>query len=195
MRLSPVHDAQISLNESIIEDACLMPPKKLSHKPTAISLFAGAGGCSLGFQQEGFDVRFATDLDRDAVESYRRNFAGTLCEVADVRDLGPEMLLDKVGLRSGELDILLGGPPCQGFSSAGVKSGEDPRNSLVRHYVRLLEGIRPKWFVMENVEGLLTNDGGLHVRDAVEAFLNAGYSVNLEKVYAQGYGVPTKLRR
>jgi len=163
--------------------------------PTAISLFAGAGGCSLGFQQAGFDIRFATDIDRDAVESYRRNFAGTPCEVADVRDLGPEMLLDKVCLRSGELDILLGGPPCQGFSSAGMKSAEDPRNSLVRHYVRLLEGIRPKWFVMENVEGLLTNDGGLHVRDAVEAFLNAGYSVNLEKVYAQGYGVPQRRKR
>ena len=129
------------------------------------------------------------------MESYQRNFKATPCEVADVRDLGPEMLLDKVGLRAGELDILLGGPPCQGFSSAGMKSGEDPRNSLVRHYVRLLEGIRPKWFVMENVEGLLTNDGGLHVRAAVEAFLDAGYSVNLEKVYAQGYGVPQRRKR
>jgi len=185
----------MSLNESIAEDACPMPSEKMSTKPTAISLFAGAGGCSLGFQQAGFDVRFATDIDRDAVESYRRNFAGTPCEVADVRNLGPEMLLDKIGLRSGELDILLGGPPCQGFSSAGMKSGEDPRNSLVRHYVRLLEGIRPKWFVMENVEGLLTNDGGLHVRDAVAAFLEAGYSLNLEKVYAQGYGVPQRRKR
>ena len=166
-----------------------------SIKPTAISLFAGAGGCSLGFQQAGFDVRFATDIDRDAVDSYRRNFPGTTCEAADVRDLGPEVLLDRIGLRSGELDILLGGPPCQGFSSAGMKSGEDSRNSLVRHYVRLLEGIRPKWFVMENVEGLLTNDGGVHVRDAVEAFLHAGYSVNLEKVYAQGYGVPQRRKR
>lgn len=163
--------------------------------PSAISLFAGAGGCSLGFQQAGYDVRFATDLDRDAMESYRRNFPDTPCEVADVRDLGPEMLLEKVGLEPGELDILLGGPPCQGFSSAGMKSGEDPRNSLVRHYVRLLEGMRPKWFVMENVEGLLTNDGGLHVRDAVEAFIDAGYSVNLEKVYAQGYGVPQRRKR
>jgi DNA (cytosine-5)-methyltransferase 1 len=171
----------MSLNESIAEDAALQSFPQLACKPTAISLFAGAGGCSLGFQQAGYDVRFATDIDGDAVESYRRNFPETPCEVADVRDLGPEMLLDKVGLRSGELDILLGGPPCQGFSSAGMKSGEDPRNSLVRHYVRLLEGIRPKWFVMENVEGLLTNDGGLHVRDAVEAFLNAGYSVNLGK--------------
>lgn len=174
-------------------------PKKCAERPgqqpSAISLFAGAGGCSLGFQQAGFDVRFATDVDGDAVESYRRNFAGTPCEVADVRDLGPEILLDRAGLHPGELDILLGGPPCQGFSSAGIKSGEDPRNSLVRHYVRLLESMRPKWFVMENVEGLLTNDGGLHVRDAVEAFLHAGYSVNLEKVYAQGYGVPQRRKR
>lgn len=96
---------------------------KLGHKPTAISVFAGAGGCSLGFQQAGFDVRFATDIDRDAVESYRSNFPETPCEAADVRDLGPDMLLDKVGLRSGELDILLGGPPCQGLSSAAMKSG------------------------------------------------------------------------
>ena len=183
------------LEKSIVEDTSPTCSGKLGHKPSAISLFAGAGGCSLGFQQAGFNVWFATDIDRDAVDSYQRNFPETPCEAADVRDLGPEALLAKIGLCSGELDILLGGPPCQGFSSAGIKSGEDPRNSLVRHYVRLLEGIRPKWFVMENVEGLLTNDGGLHVRDAVEAFLNAGYSVNLEKVYAQGYGVPQRRKR
>lgn len=106
-----------------------------------------------------------------------------------------ETVLHHAKLTSGELDILLGGPPCQGFSSAGVKTGDDPRNSLLSHYIRLLEGIRPKWFVMENVEGLLTNDGGSHVRDAVAAFLEAGYSLNLEKVYAQGYGVPQRRKR
>ena len=164
-------------------------------RPIAISLFAGAGGCSLGFREAGYDIRFATDIDRDAVESYGRNFSATPCETLDVCQMGPEVLLKRAGLRAGELDILLGGPPCQGFSSAGVKSGEDPRNSLVRHYVRLLEGVRPKWFVMENVEGLLTNDGGVHVRDAVAAFLDAGYAVNLEKVYAQGYGVPQRRKR
>jgi len=170
-------------------------PQTRLTRPTAISLFAGAGGCSLGFQQAGFNVLFATDIDDNAVASYRHNFPETPCEAADVRDLGPQALLERVGLHSGELDILLGGPPCQGFSSAGMKSGEDPRNSLVRHYVRLLEGMRPKWFIMENVEGLLTNDGGMHVRDAVEAFIQAGYAVNLEKVYAQGYGVPQRRKR
>lgn len=164
-------------------------------RPTAVSLFAGAGGCSLGFQQAGYDVLFATDIDADAVDSYRRNFARTPCEAADVRSLDANLLLHRIGLRHGQLDILLGGPPCQGFSSAGMKSGDDPRNSLLWHYVRLLEGLGPKWFVMENVEGLLTSGGGLHVRDATAAFLEAGYSVNLEKIYAQGYGVPQRRKR
>lgn len=164
-------------------------------RPTAISLFAGAGGCSLGFGQAGYDVRFASDIDADAVESYRRNFPRTPCEAADIRDLTADDILKRIELKPGELDMLLGGPPCQGFSSAGAKSGDDPRNSLLVHYVRLLEGIRPKWFVMENVEGLLTNGGGAHVRDAVAAFLEAGYSLNLEKVYAQGYGIPQRRKR
>lgn len=164
-------------------------------RPTAVSLFAGAGGCSLGFQQADYDIRCATDIDADAVESYRGNFGKTHCVAADIRELGVASLLECIGLDDGELDILLGGPPCQGFSSAGVKSGDDPRNFLLCHYVRLLEGLRPKWFVMENVEGLLTNAGGLHIRDAVEVFLAAGYSVNVEKVYAQGYGVPQRRKR
>jgi DNA (cytosine-5)-methyltransferase 1 len=165
------------------------------HRPTAISLFAGAGGCSLGFGQAGYDILFATDIDADAVDSYRRNFLGIPCEAGDIRQLAADAVLERIGLNAGELDILLGGPPCQGFSSAGVKAGDDPRNSLLTHYVRLLEGIRPKWFVMENVEGLLTNDGGSHVRHTVAAFLEAGFSLNLEKVYAQGFGIPQRRKR
>ena len=164
-------------------------------KPTAISLFAGAGGCSLGFGQANYDIKFATDVDANAVESYRRNFPRTPCEAADIRELTADSVLQRIGLNPGELDVLLGGPPCQGFSSAGVKAGDDPRNSLLTHYIRLLEGVRPKWFVMENVEGLLTNDAGSHVRDTVAAFLQAGYSLNLEKIYAQGYGVPQRRKR
>ena len=163
--------------------------------PTAISLFAGAGGCSLGFKQAGYDIRYAADIDADAVESYRRNFSVTPCEAMDIRELNAELVLQRAGIDSGELDILLGGPPCQGFSSAGGKSGDDPRNFLLHQYVRLLDGIRPKWFVMENVEGLLTNAGGLHIRDAVELFLGAGYAINVEKIYAQGYGVPQRRKR
>ncbi len=165
------------------------------HGATAISLFAGAGGCSLGFKQAGYDIRFAADIDADAVESYRHNFPTTPCEAIDIRELNAELVLQRAGLGLGELDILLGGPPCQGFSSAGAKSSDDPRNFLLHQYVRLLDGIRPKWFVMENVEGLLTNAGGLHIRDAAELFLEAGYAINVEKIYAQGYGVPQRRKR
>lgn len=84
----------MSYKKSIVEDAASHCSTRLAHEPTAISLFTGAGGCSLGFQQAGFDIRFATDIDRDAMESYRRNFSETPCEVADVRDLGREMLSD-----------------------------------------------------------------------------------------------------
>ncbi len=165
------------------------------HGSTAISLFAGAGGCSLGFRQAGYHIRFAADIDADAVESYHHNFPTTPCEAIDIRELNAELVLQRAGLGRGELDILLGGPPCQGFSSAGAKSSDDPRNFLLHQYVRLLDGIRPKWFVMENVEGLLTNAGGLHIRDAVELFLRAGYAINVEKIYAQGYGVPQRRKR
>ena len=185
----------IGLKSDVVIDQPDKTDPAIPFRPTAISLFASAGGCSHGFGQAGYDVRFATDIDADAVESYRRNFPGTPCEAADIRQLTADAVLQRIELNLGELDMLLGGPPCQGFSSAGVKAGDDPRNSLLSHYVRLLEGIRPKWFVMENVEGLLTSDGGSHVRDAVAAFLEAGYSLNLEKVYAQGYGIPQRRKR
>ena len=92
--------------------------------PTAISLFSGSGGCSLGFLQAGYDIRFAMDIEADAVNSYRRNLTGTPCEMADIREFHADTLLQRAQLDQGELDILLGGPPCQGFSSAGVKAEE-----------------------------------------------------------------------
>ena len=82
----------------------------VSFRPTAISLFAGAGGCSLGFGQAGYDIRFATYIDADAVESYRRNFPGTPCEAADIRQLTAEAVLQRLGLNPGELGHRVGSP-------------------------------------------------------------------------------------
>lgn len=168
---------------------------ELVKRPKAISLFAGAGGCSLGFKQAGYEVVYATDFDKSAMETYKLNFPETLAECKDINEIDFAHLLDELKLQQGEIDILIGGPPCQGFSTAGSRFWDDPRNHLLKQYVRALEIIKPKWFLMENVEGLLTSNEGEYVRESVKAFVNLGYSVRLEKVYSQEYGVPQRRKR
>jgi DNA (cytosine-5)-methyltransferase 1 len=103
--------------------------------------------------------------------------------------------MKELNLKAGDLDILIGGPPCQGFSSAGTRFWDDPRNHLLKRYVRVLETLKPKWFLMENVEGLLTSNGGKYVYETVKAFIELGYSVRIEKVYAHEFGVPQRRKR
>jgi DNA (cytosine-5)-methyltransferase 1 len=133
-------------------------------KPTAIAIFCGAGGLSLGFKRAGFDVLFATDINHHALDSYSRYFPSVNIFEGDIRDFSPSSLPNGV-------DILLGGPPCQGFSSAGQQFWDDPRNKLLTEYVRILDAIRPKWFLMENVEGLLTTWNGQYICECVKAML------------------------
>lgn len=121
----------------------------MKQKPHAVALFCGAGGLSLGFQRAGFEILFSTDVDPDAVRSYRTFFPSVNVWLGDIRRLNTSTLPRHV-------DILLGGPPCQGFSSAGQKFWDDERNKLLAEYIRILAAVRPKWFLMENVEGLLT---------------------------------------
>ena len=160
----------------------------MKNKPKAVALFCGAGGLSLGFKRAGYDILFATDCDHDAITTYRKHAPNTNVQEVDVRRL------DTATLPKG-VDILLGGPPCQGFSSAGQKFWADSRNQLLAEYVRVLNDLRPKWFLMENVEGLLTAWNGLYISEAVKAFLSLGYNVALEKVYAHAYGIPQRRKR
>jgi DNA (cytosine-5)-methyltransferase 1 len=162
---------------------------------TAISLFCGAGGCSLGFQRAGCEILFASDIDKAAIDSYKANFPATSCIQSDIRKIDFSQVLLNLGLLVGELDILIGGPPCQGFSTAGLRFWDDPRNSLLKQYIHVLHTIRPKWFLMENVEGLLTADKGKYLHEAVTAFVESGYQVRVEKIYAQEYGVPQRRKR
>lgn len=157
-------------------------------KPKAIALFCGAGGLSLGFKHAGFDVVFATDINHHALASYSRYFATASVFAGDIRNLSPAFLPNSV-------DILLGGPPCQGFSSAGQQFWDDPRNKLLTEYVRVLDALRPKWFLMENVEGLLTAWNGQYICECVKAMLSLGYNVSLEKLYAHAYGIPQRRKR
>lgn len=164
-------------------------------KPKSISLFAGAGGCSLGFRNAGFEIVYATDIDKRAVETYKKNFPETRSECRDINDIDFNQLLRELNLRPGELDMLIGGPPCQGFSTAGTRFWDDPRNHLLKQYIRALEIVKPKWFMMENVEGLLTTKKGEHVFETIKGFIKLGYYVRLEKVYSQEYGVPQRRKR
>jgi DNA (cytosine-5)-methyltransferase 1 len=159
---------------------------KKGHK--GIALFCGAGGLSLGFKRAGFDIIFATDADADTIASYKMFFPTTEVRRSDIRLLDPTVL-------PSDIDILLGGPPCQGFSSAGQKFWDDARNKLLTEYVRILDALKPKWFLMENVEGLLTAWDGQYICETVKALLSLGYNVTLEKVYAHAYGIPQRRKR
>jgi len=103
--------------------------------------------------------------------------------------------LKNLNIEAGELDILIGGPPCQGFSTAGSRFWDDPRNHLLKSYIRALKTIKPKWFIMENVEGLLTSNKGEYIYEAAKAFIELGYQIRVEKIYSQEYGVPQRRKR
>ncbi len=162
---------------------------------TVISLFCGAGGCSLGFKQAGYEILFATDVDKVAGETYLANFSDTRFLREDINNLDFRSILSMCKIAPGQLDILVGGPPCQGFSTAGTRFWDDPRNKLLRSYVEALRTIKPKWFLMENVEGLLTAKNGEYLHEAIKAFVSLGYSIRVEKIYAHEYGIPQRRKR
>lgn len=163
--------------------------------PKAISLFAGAGGCSLGFRDAGYEIIYASDINSDAIATYRLNFPEIPSVAEDIAQMAFEPLLETLGLCGGELDMMIGGPPCQGFSSAGSGVWDDPRNVLLKSYLRALEVMKPKWFFMENVEGLLTANKGKYLFELTKAFIKLGYKVRIDKIYATEYGVPQRRKR
>ncbi len=155
--------------------------KMMITNPKAISLFVGAGGCSLGFKQVRYDIVYASDFNKAAIETYKINFPETKTECKNIEEINFLELLNDLKLKQGEIDILIGGLPCQGFSTAGPRFWDDPRNHLLKQYVRALEIIQPKWFLMENVEGLLTSNKGGYVTEILKAFIALGYSIRLER--------------
>jgi DNA (cytosine-5)-methyltransferase 1 len=151
---------------------------------SVLDLFCGAGGMSRGFCDAGFDVILAIDKNQAAVRTYRENFAHAVEEM----DLSQASRLPKA-------TVIVGGPPCQGFSSAGARRHSDPRNSLVASFAQIIVEQRPEAFVFENVEGFLTGEGGVHVLELIEPLVAAGYRIHLKKVNAANYGVPQHRKR
>ena len=159
--------------------------------PVAVDLFSGAGGLALGVASAGVDVRAHVDSWEPAVETLRANF-GEGHERLNVSDLDAVDLIELCGSKP---DLLLGGPPCQSFTSAGRRDEADPRGTLVGAFSRLAVSLRPSLIVFENVEGFLTAGEGTFVHDLLEPLLDAGYCVRVRKVNLANYGVPQHRKR
>ncbi len=172
-------------------------------KYTAVSLFSGCGGFCEGVRLAGFDVKAAVEIDRFAAQTYRENFPEVPLFEGDVHDFlnqdsptwAPEAsrFLD---VTPGKIDLLFGGPPCQGYSQIGTRALDDPRNELYLQFIRVLKHLRPKAFLMENVPNMLLLDKGRFKREVLEALAEAGYSDSgVEVVVASDFGVPQLRRR
>jgi DNA (cytosine-5)-methyltransferase 1 len=157
---------------------------------SAIDLFCGAGGISLGLAAAGYRVLAANDSNQVALHTYSHNFPTHTTFEGDVRQLEGSTLLRTANLAKGELDLLIGGPPCQGFSIIGSRLILDPRNDLFREFLRLADVLRPRALVMENVPGLATLAGGRILEHVLAGFTATGYRVGFAELLAAQYGVP-----
>jgi DNA (cytosine-5)-methyltransferase 1 len=161
---------------------------------TAIDLFAGAGGLSLGLVRAGFDVKVAVDSWQLAVDTYTKNFQHpAIC--MDLSGLSGEKLLKYAGVSSADLDLLAGGPPCQGFSLQRIGPDTDKRNQLVLDFARLITEAKPRVFLMENVTGLLGHRGKELFSEFRTVLDRGGYITAYKVVNAADFGVPQNRRR
>lgn len=168
----------------------------MESRPTVIDLFCGAGGLSEGFRQAGCNVLLGSDINPGFGETFTRSHNGARFIARPIQSLSSADILSATGLRRGELDVLVGGPPCQGYSVYNHGRGEhDARAGLFREYLRLVNELAPKWLVMENVTGLLSISGGQLIKTITAEIASLGYSVEWRVLRAEDYGVPQERRR
>ena len=163
--------------------------------PTVISLFAGCGGSSLGYSMAGYKELLAVEWDDNAVETFKLNFPDVPVYHGDIGKLSVDEVLETTGLKPGELDILDGSPPCQGFSTTGKRSFDDSRNQLFKEYIRLLRGLQPKVFVMENVSGMVKGKMKLIFVEILKELKASGYKVSARLMNTMWFGVPQSRNR
>jgi DNA (cytosine-5)-methyltransferase 1 len=163
--------------------------------PTVVSTFAGCGGSSLGYSMAGFRELLAVEWDNNAVETFKLNFPDVPVYHGDICKLTVEQALEMTGLQPGELDVFDGSPPCQGFSTAGKREMSDSRNQLFREYVRLLRGLKPKVFIMENVSGMVKGKMKLIFAEIMRELKASGYKVSARLLNAMWFGVPQSRER
>jgi DNA (cytosine-5)-methyltransferase 1 len=158
--------------------------------PTCLDLFSGAGGLSLGFAMAGGSPIGALDNDEDSIKTFQTNFPlATDVTCCAIEGWTPSKNLQKV-------DVVIGGPPCQGFSLArGLRFVDDPRNRLYKHFVVTVDRLRPSWLVMENVEGILNIGGGVILEQILEDFASIGYKLTYRVINMATFGVPQSRKR
>ena len=183
-------------------------------KLTFIDLFAAPGGLSLGFEMAGFRSLAGVDIDAKGMKTYSFNFPDSEAIVVDIRKLDSKGLMRRIGISRGDVDVIAGGPPCQGFSTIGrvkiaslAREGvwnlknhhprfiDDPRNVLYREFVRIVRDLEPAVFVMENVPGMMSYRNGEIVREIIEDFRKIGYRTEARVLNAVEFGVPQVRKR
>lgn len=165
-------------------------------QPTVISTFAGCGGSSLGYKLAGFHELLAVEWDQNAVDTFRLNFPGVPVHHGDIAKLtGAECMRLAGGIKPGELDVFDGSPPCQGFSTAGKRKFDDPRNSLFKEFARLLRELQPKVFVMENVTGMVKGYMKQAYLMIIKELRDCGYNCKGEVLNAMYFNVPQSRER
>jgi DNA (cytosine-5)-methyltransferase 1 len=158
---------------------------------STIDLFCGAGGITEGFREAGYRCLYANDCMPEAIETFLFNHPETWAEPDDIENVDPSLVRKQLALKKGMLDVLVGGPPCQGFSiNAPERFLSDKRNKLFIDYLRFLEEFEPKAFLFENVPGLLSMEDGKIFRQIVREFEEHGYHVAVKILFAAHYGVP-----
>ncbi len=166
-------------------------------RPIAVDLFAGAGGMTLGFEQAGFDILASVEIDpiHCAIHKFNFPFWTVICK--SVEETTGKEIRNSSQIANQEIDVVFGGPPCQGFSLMGKRSFDDPRNSLVFHFIRLVVELQPKFFVLENVKGMTVGKHQEFIAEIINQFTESGYQVdaNYQVLNAANYGVPQNRER
>ena len=167
-----------------------------NNKFTCLDLFSGAGGLSRGFYDAGYDVVLGVDFDAAALQTFKANHGTAETMKLDLFDhTNIDVIIDYLTKEGIKLDVLVGGPPCQGFSVAGPRDMNDKRNSLYTAMVKLADRVKPQAVILENVPGMVQTNGGIGAKRVVEDFLKIGYKMVPKLLYAPDYGLPQMRKR
>jgi DNA (cytosine-5)-methyltransferase 1 len=164
-------------------------------QPTVISTFSGCGGSSLGYKWAGYKEILAIDFDKNSVDTFRLNFPEIPIWQRDITTVKAEEVLEFCNLKKGELDLLDGSPPCQGFSTAGKRNVNDERNQLFKSFVYLIEELQPKVFLMENVSGMMKGKMKGMFIEVMNELKSLDYNVKCKLMNAANYEVPQSRQR